>query len=64
MSKKFDDDADVQAYVQKKVDQALKADRKRIIAVMKDIQITVGSKKEANQIARKFKEAVAAPTLQ
>lgn len=64
MSKKFDADADVQAYVQKKVDQALKADRKRIIAVMKDIQITVGSKKEANQIARKFKEAVAAPTLQ
>lgn len=64
MSKKFDADADVQAYVQKKVDQALKADRKRIIAVMKDIQITVVSKKEANQIARKFKEEVAAPTLQ
>lgn len=64
MSKKFDNDEAIQAYVQKKVDQALKADRKRIIAVMKDIQITVGSKKEANQIARKFKEAVAAPTLQ
>lgn len=64
MSKKFDGDSEVQAYVQKKVDQALKADRKRILAAMKDVQITGGSKKEANQIARKFKEAVAAPTIQ
>lgn len=64
MPKKFENDEAVQAYVQKKVDQALKADRKRILAAMKDVQITGGSKKEANTIHRKFKEAVAAPTLQ
>ena len=64
MSKKFEQDEAIQAYVQKKVDAALKAERKRVAAAVKEVEITAGSKKDAVAIQRKFKEAVAAPVLQ
>lgn len=64
MSKKFDQDEAIQAYVQKKVDAALKAERKRVAMAVKELAPAFGSKKEANAFMKTVKATVAAQTLQ
>lgn len=65
MSKKFEQDEATQAYVQKKVDQALKAERKRVAMAMKEVPVpSFGSKKEANGYLKTIKASLAAPTIQ
>jgi|WetSurSiteA1Bulk_404760.scaffolds.fasta_scaffold690687_1 hypothetical protein len=65
MSKKFDEDEAIQAYVAKKVDAALKAERKRVALAVKGMPVpSCGSKKEAMAIIKKMAAAVAAPAAQ
>lgn len=65
MSKKFDNDEAIQAYVAKKVDAALKAERKRVALAVKGLPVPgCGSKKEAMAIIKNVAAAVAAPAAQ
>jgi hypothetical protein len=58
---KYDHDEDVQAYAEKKVQAALKDERKRVAAVLRDMPPPAfGSKKEANALMKDIKMAVAA----
>lgn len=62
MSKKYDADPAIQAYVAKKVEAALKAERKRVAMAVKEFPLpSCGSNKEAKAIIKNFASAIAAP---
>ena len=59
MSKKYDQDESIQAYVQKKIDAALKAERKRVSMAVKELPLAMnGSKKEALAIRKTLQQAI------
>lgn len=60
MSRKYDADPAIQAYVEKKIAVALKAERKRVAASIRSMPLPVnGSKKDAVAMIRNIKQAVA-----